>query len=258
MSRWLRLACAVGLLALATVGCDGMIEELVSGALGGEDALPLFPMDGIPIAMEARVQVESREAMDGDELNWLSADWTHQVSGHVSQSLGWQQETQGFIGGYAQGRTHCYSPCGPEHDVVATWASELALDDPREQPEFILRLYDDEALVLYGVPTTIACEITEVTSPECCGIEAWWWGESGDEACRHDVYMLFEDADRAPDADRSTLAVVQSGVVLLRIPLDELREGGTVHRQISLVESQGGYYSDWEHHLDVALTLTAE
>ena len=254
MSRWLRLACAVGLLALATVGCDGMIEELVSGALGGEEALPLYPMDAIPIAMEARVQVESREAMAGDELNWLSADWTHQVSGHVSQSLGWQQETQGFIGGYAQGRTHCYSPCGPEHDVVATWASELALDDPREQPEFILRLYDDEALVLYGVPTTIACEITEVTSPECCGIEAWWWGESGDEACRHDVYLLFEDADRAPDADSSSLAVVQSGVVLLRIPLEELREGGTLTANVNLVEHDG----DWEHRLDVALTLTAE
>lgn len=251
MSPVIRCLLLILTLAFTMGGCA--LQDVGRLLGGGEGALPLVPIGGIPISMVAEVETDHRETAGGGEVLSWSLAWRHSAEGHLSTTLGWAPAEETFDRGHGYGRDHCFSPCGAEHNLTFNWESELPFDDPLEAPEFHIRIYGDEALVLYGA-ADVAYERPPM--PECPCLPDWRIPE-GRHAISYETYH-YADAERAPDAADSMLDIVQSGVVLLRIPIEELRAGTEITTAVDLNEQEGdadGFA--WEDRLRITLTLTS-
>jgi hypothetical protein len=250
MALYRRIMFLAVMLALLTGGCE--VQDL-GGLLGaGNGSLPLVPIGGIPISMTADVETEHREMVDGQEIVSWNLAWRHIAEGRLSTVLGWAPDNDGFEQGHGYGREHCFSPCGPEHDLTFNWESILPFDDPHDAPEFHIRLYGDEALVLYGAGS-VAYERSRM--PECACLPDWTTPAGPDHFYFGTEYS---GADRAPDAADSTLAVVQSGIILLRIPIADLRAGQSLSTRVDLEDNQDSTDGfRYEDRLRITLTLTS-
>jgi hypothetical protein len=251
MSRVRRYICLVSALALLLTGCELQdFGRLLSS--GDGDRLPLAPLGGIPIRMVAQLETDYRDSVEGAEIQSWSLAWTHTAEGLLSTTLAWSPHLEEFSQGRAYGRDHCYSPCGAEHDLTFNWDSHLPFDDRKGTPEFHIRIYGDEALVLYG-PGEVA--YLRPKMPECACLPDWTSPAGWDHL---DFSTDYPDADRAPDAGDSLLTIVQSGVVLLRIPIADLRKGTSTNTTADLEDIQdgtGGFR--FEHRLRITLDLTS-
>jgi hypothetical protein len=238
-------------LALALLPGNGAAQPQTQPPQEEEQYLPLAPLGGIPIRMVARVETDHRESMEGSEIFSESFAWSHTAEGLLAARSGWSPHLDEVSNIQGHGRNHCYSPCGPEHDFTFNWDSHVASAERRGAPEFHIRVYGREALVLYG-PGAVPYDLRR--APECECLPDW---TNPPGRYHFDLRTEYPDAERAPDAADSTYAVVQSGVVLLRIPVAELRGGKSLERTVNLsnsYESSGFLYED---QLRINLTLSS-
>ncbi len=255
----LRCACLTSMLALLLSGC-ALLPDLATLLREAEDVLPLAPIGGIPIQVVADVEFDHRETIEGAELVSSTGAWTHTQEGRLLSTLGWQPHRDQIDEAHGGGRIHCYYDWGQEDPSVphwtVQWSSELSFDDPGRgsaMPLIEIATYGDEALVLYAPPREFT--YWHPGSPDDC--------QNPDPVEAHqatgDLPFFLDDIDveRPPDAETSTHTAIQDGLVLLRIPLDTLRDGTSETNTVNVGGSDQGYYGTTEWSLTVTLTLTS-
>lgn len=263
MSSYTRYARLIGVLALLLAGCSLLPElptlrDLLQGA---EDHLPLAPIGGIPIEIEALVAFDNRHLIDGTLLDSYTGEWTHIQEGRLLTTIGWQPHRDRVEGAYGGGRHVCYYDWGDGRDPATPhwtvqWSGALAFDDPRSgiiYPLIEVAIYGDEALVLYALPREFY--YPHPGSPDDC--------QNPDPVEAHQatgpIAFYLEDVavERPPDAETSTKTVRQNGMVLLRLPLERLRAGVSETGTVDLTGADRGYYGTTEWGLRITLTLTS-
>jgi len=257
MISWIRYACLVSTLALFLTGC-ALLPELPDAATlvqEAEELLPLAPIGGVPIELVAQVELENRETVDGAELVSSSGAWTHTVEGRLLDTMGWLPHGDEIEDAHGSGSIHCYHPAGPEHNWTVQWAGDIAFDDgdsSAHPPAIHVHTDGDDALVLYVPPTGFL--YPHPGSRDDC--------QNPDPVPAHqargDFWIPQESVERAPDADTSSHSHVQEGIVVLRVPLADLRSGVSETASLDLAgEHRPDSTSQYEWRLRVELTLTS-
>lgn len=205
--------------AVVTVAGCAAIEAVLPGAGAATG--------GTPIRIVADVEVEHSHEEGGLELSRWVGSWTHTVEGRASRQ-GFRQSAERVERAQGRGSETCYYQ-NPAGDFTITWESELSF---RGVHHPIIDVVPDgsDALVLYAVPSETT--FVHPGSPPCGpGPEV----EPGSlESAYFSSYVL--DGDRSPRMDSSTKVSEQDGVVIARIPYDELLDG--IDRQ-GTVEASG-------------------
>jgi hypothetical protein len=171
-------------------------------------------------------------------------------------TLGWQSHLNRIELAHGGGRIHCYHPEGPEHNWTVNWSGEISFDErgfDAAPPMVHLATYGDDVLVLYVPPT---------------GFNYWHPGSRDDcqnpdpvkaHQATEALWFPLDDVDveRAPDAATSTNTAIQSGIVMLRIPLETLRAGTSASKFVDLSGTHVGYYGTYDWSLGITLTLNS-
>lgn len=259
MKRYRRSAYLICTLAVMILSC-GLLPDLASLLKDAEAFLPLAPIGGTPVQVVASVDFDYRDTIDGAEIIYSTGSWTHTQEGRLLNTIGWLPHLDQIDEGSGGGRIHCYydwgqaDPSTPHWTVQ--WSGELWFDDgvgAAAPPLIHLAVYDEEVLVLYAPPR---------------GFYYWHPGSIDDcqnidpvpahEAIGHLWFPLDDvDVERAPDADTSTETAVQTGIVMMRIPLDSLSSGVTDTNTVNLGGTHQSYYGTYEWGLSVTLTLNS-
>jgi hypothetical protein len=237
-----------------------LVLTLGSGQAQQNAPLPLAPIGGIPIEIIVEVAFDYLDAIDGDELESYSGSWTHTQEGRLFRAAGWLAHADRIEGAHGAGRLTCWYDWGQAADTphwTVQWSSELTLPEPGRRasaassplPPIHVAIEGHDALVIYAPPR----EFT------------FWYPGSQDDcqdfepvpAHESTAYLLYDldevDVVRPRGSHTAYDAVIQDGIVLLRIPLARLSAGTTDVAGVNLSGTQG----DVEWGLRIGLTLTS-
>ena len=239
-----RVACLVGVLILLLAGgCDAI------------QMLPLAALGGTSIRMEVHVHEVRDEFIGGVQVESAVFRWTHHSEGKLSRSIGWSAEVDSFDGHMSYWRYY-HSAWGPEHDYVHEFEGPLRVDD--DSFPLIIRIYDDEALIFYG-PGDMSFHDPGISEHICDRDTDIDWAYPPDQVTIEKSFSWWPGAEVAPDAESSYLTVVQSGIVLLRIPVADLHSGTSLTTTVDLEEKYPGAGAcGYGGRLQIRLSLTSE
>jgi len=219
--------CVAGLLATLLVACSALEDlvpalERLTDLVGEEEELTERLGDaisrlrsGTDVTLAAQVEASFQYDIDGSPLHGWGGTWTHQAVGTLADDGLWLTETP-TIEGQGDGFSICYDDDGSTWQT--DWASPLSWPDG--EPQFELVTDGDQVLVLYAVPATIG-----YLHP---GARACASGPPTDAGPQDELFTMYLlDGERAAGADTSTRPGVQDGIVVFRIPVDELATGGS-------------------------------
>ncbi len=240
-----RGACLVGVLILLLAGGCELIEMLPLAALGGTS-----------VRMQIHVEEVQEEFIEGVQVESSLFRWTHHAGGKLSRAVGWSAEEDSFDGHMSYWRYY-HSAWGPEYNYVHEFDSSLTVAEKYPFP-VIIRIYDDEAVVLYG-PGDISFHDPGIPEHVCNRDTDIDWAYPAGQVTIEKRFCCWPGAEMAPDADSSYLSVVQSGIVLLRIPVSDLRSGTSVTTTVDLVqEYPAAGACGYGGRLQIRLSLTSE
>jgi hypothetical protein len=219
----------VAALALALLGCaeleqlaptlerladtvadeDGNLDERVTGAIGG--ALG----GGTGVTVHAQIDASYHVGEAEFPLHGWEGTIRHDVAGTFGSNGSWQLARVDATG-TAEGYEICYENDGSVWQI--DWASDVHW--PGFEPQVELELHNGDVAVLFALDWMIGFE--HPGAPACA---AGGPTPAGPDTTYFSMEVL--DGERSPNAASSTRPGVQDGIVVLRIPADELDEGGS-------------------------------
>lgn len=227
------LAPSLERLADALTDEDGQLTEGVTDLVA--------PRGGTDVTVYGRI--EATYDVDGDGLPLYGWQGTvdHEVTGTFGGEGNWFV-TRNHATGSGKGYEVCYDPDGGVRND--DW--ESALHWPGFEPQVELELQGDEVAVLFALDWQIGFD--HPGAPACVPSDPTPAGPAT-------TYFSMEvlEGERSPDASTSTRPGIQDGIVVLRIPVDELTAGGTWSGSLLT----GGARDGESAALDVALEVTS-
>ncbi len=246
MATVVKRVCVVAVAAMLLVACSELedlmpalerLTEAITDEEGGladgiaegvADTVARTRGGGTDVTVTARVSAVYDVAEAEFPLYGWSGTIEHEVTGVFAGDGTWLAP-RSHATGTAEGYDICYDDDGSVRQT--DWASELHW--PGFEPQVELELQGDDVAVLYALDWQVGFE--HPGAPAC--------GPGSPTPAGPDVTyfaMRVLDGERSPDAETSSRPGIQDGIVVLRIPVDDLTAGGSWSATLSTSGAEDG------------------
>jgi hypothetical protein len=229
-----QLAPTLERLADAVTDEDGNLDERVTGTLGGTFG------GGTEVTVRAQVDASYHVGEAELLLHGWEGTVRHDATGTFGSSGAWQL-SHVDAAGTAAGYEVCYDDDGSVWQV--DWESDVHW--PGFEPQVELELHGDEVAVLFALDWMIGFE-----HPGARACAAGGPTPAGPDTTYFSMEVL--DGERSPNADSSSRPGIQDGIVVLRIPADELDAGGSWSGRLATAGAEDGVSATLDVDLQVS------
>ncbi len=217
---------------------DSLTDE--DGQLREDVADLTAPPGGTDVTITGSIDATYDLENDGYPLYGWQGTVDHTVTGSFGTGGSWFV-TRNQATGTGRGYEVCYdADGGTRHD---DWASDLHW--PGFEPQVELELRGDEVAVLFSLDWQVGFD--HPGAPECIPSGPT---PAGPATTYYSMEVL--EGERSPDAAISTRPGIQDGIVVMRIPADELAAGGSWSGTLSTAGAADGESATLDVNLEIA------